>query len=123
MNNLAVVMYTVDQSVRRVAVRKVGILLLGLFCVVIVSGCTSPAKKVKSIELGMTAGEVLERMGEPYTVRAAHSYADGKVVEIWEYVSPTFTFNPRTFLVIFEDDQLVRWGLEEDLSGGSAFGN
>jgi len=105
-------------------VKITGILLVALMCVLIVAGCSSPAKKIKGIELGMTAGEVLDRMGEPYTIRAAHFYGDGKVAEIWEYLSPAFTFGEtRTFLIIFENGKLVRWGLEEDMDlAGSSFG-
>lgn len=96
---------------------KIGLLIATLLGVVLMTGCTTPAKKIKSIELGMAPGEVLERMGEPFTIRAAHVYEDGKVTEVWEYVSPVFTFNPRTFLVIFQDGKLSQWGVETDLVG------
>ena len=62
---------------------KIGRLIAMLLGVVLLAGCTTPAKKIKNIELGMAPGEVLERMGEPYTIRAAHVYEDGKVTEIW----------------------------------------
>jgi hypothetical protein len=97
---------------------KIISLLITVMCVMFVVGCTThPATKVKGIELGMTPGEVLERMGEPYTIRAAQISEGGKVTEIWEYVSPTFTFNPRTFLIFFQDGKLVQWGVETDITG------
>lgn len=96
---------------------KIISLLLAVLCVVYVAGCAHPAQKVKGIELGMTPGEVLERMGEPYTIRAAQISEGGKVTEIWEYISPTFSFNPRTFLIFFQDGKLVQWGLEDDITG------
>ena len=98
---------------------KIGLLVMMMMGVLLMSGCATPAKKIKSIELGMAPGEVLERMGEPFTIRAAQVYEDGKVTEIWEYVSPVFTFNPRTFLVIFQDGKLTQWGVEGDLVGSS----
>jgi len=98
---------------------KIVRLMAMLLGVVWLTGCSTPAQKIKNIELGMAPGEVLEQMGEPYTIRAANVYEDGKVTEIWEYVAPLFTFNPRTFLVIFQDGKLTQWGVESDLMGSA----
>ena len=102
---------------------KYGVIVVALLCCWFSVGCSTPAaNSIKSIELGMTPGEVLERMGEPYTIRAAQQYEDGRVTEIWEYISPMLSFNPRTFLVIFQNGKLVQWGVEGDLTGGGGFG-
>lgn len=99
--------------------KKFAAWIVAFACVLVIAGCsTPPSSKVKNIELGMTQGEVLEQMGEPGTIRAAQIYEDGKVTEIWEYLPAMFTFNPRTFLMIFQDGKLIQWGLEADLTGG-----
>ena len=95
---------------------KIVRLLTALAGVLLMFGCaTSPTKLVKEIELGMTPGEVLERMGEPHTIRAAQLQEGQRVMEVWEYSSPLMSFNPRTYLLIFREGKLIRWGIEDDI--------
>ena len=83
-----------------------------------VVGCNSPAKKVKVLQLGMTPEEVKEKIGEPYTIRAAKVYEDGHSTQIWEY-TPSFAINPKTFWIYFENDKVVQWGEPGDFAGKS----
>jgi hypothetical protein len=89
-------------------------LLVGL--VVGALGCSTPAKKVKKLRLGMTPDEVRDRIGDPYTIRAAKVFEDGHSTEIWEY-TPSFGINPKTFWIYFEDQKVVQWGQPGDFSG------
>lgn len=79
-------------------------------------GCSSPSKKVKELRLGMTPEEVRERIGDPYTIRAAKVFDDGRSTEIWEY-TPSFAINPKTYWVYFEDQKVVQWGQPGDFAG------
>lgn len=90
---------------------------LALVVVLLVAGCNTPAKKVRNLELGMTPEEVLDEMGDPYTVRAAKMFDDGHSTQIWEYVPIIFTFNPKIFWIYFEDDKVVQWGEPGDFAG------
>jgi len=66
----------------------------------------------------MTPDEVRDRIGDPYTIRAAKVFEDGRSTEIWEY-SPSFAINPKTFWIYFEDQKVVQWGQPGDFSGKS----
>jgi len=91
-------------------------LLVGL--VVGAVGCSSPAKKIKKLRLGMTPEEVRDRIGDPYTIRAAKVFEDGHSTEIWEY-TPSFAINPKTVWVYFENNKVVQWGQPGDFAGKS----
>ena len=87
----------------------VGLMLGGL-------GCSTPAKKVKKLQLGMTPDEVRDKIGDPYTIRAAKVFEDGRSTEIWEY-TPSFGINPKTFWIYFENNKVVQWGQPGDFAG------
>ena len=90
-----------------------------LLCAVAISACSTPAKKVKHIRLGMTPDEVRKQMGEPYTVRAAKVFADGQTTEVWEYLSG-FTLLPKDYWICFENGKVVQWGEPGDFTGKTA---
>lgn len=96
--------------------------LAGLFvvCMVLVAvGCSSPAKKIKNLELGMTPDEVRNEMGNPFTIRAAKVFEDGQVTEVWEYQPRFMELNPKTFWIYFENRKVVQWGEPGDFAGKS----
>lgn len=80
------------------------------------AGCSSPAKKVKDVRLGMTADEVLDVMDEPTTIRAAKVYEDGQTQQTWEYIEH-LALDPRDVWIIFENDKVVQWGAPGDFFG------
>jgi len=80
-------------------------------------GCSTPAKNIKRVRLGMTPDEVRDEMGEPYTVRAAKIYENGEWMQTWEYLPPPFTWEPKTFWVYFENGKVVQWGEPGDFAG------
>jgi len=82
-------------------------------------GCTSPAKRIRRIKLGMSPDEVREQMGDPYTIRAAKIYEDGNWTQIWEYQAAPFELNPKTFWIYFENGKCVQWGEPGDFAGKS----
>ncbi len=91
-------------------------LMLGVLCLI---GCTSTSQKLKSVQLGMTPEEVRQVLGDPYTIRAAKTYDNGEWAEIWEYLPPPFSWNPKTFWIYFESGKLVQWGEPGDFMGQS----
>lgn len=96
---------------------SVAVLLSGLVLVAV--GCSTPAKKVKDMQLGMTPGEVENIMGKPNTIRASKVYVDGQISSVWEYHPRFFEFNPKTFWVTFQNDRVVQWGEPGDWAGKS----
>jgi hypothetical protein len=85
-----------------------------------VVGCASiPAKSVKSMQLGMTPGEVTDVMGKPNTIRASKVFEDGQIDTVWEYSPAWFEINPKTFWVTFRNDRVVQWGEPGDWAGKS----
>ncbi len=80
-------------------------------------GCSTPAKKVKKLQLGMTPEEVLDSAGTPSTIRAAKVFEDGKSNEIWEYQPSFFQLNPQSYWVYFENRKVVQWGEPGDFAG------
>ncbi len=99
--------------------KKTVLLLTVLSVCGLLTGCASPAKRIKGIELGMSPKKVREKMGEPYTIRAAKVYENGQWMQTWEYISSPLSFNPKTFWLFFENDKLVQWGQPGDFSGKS----
>lgn len=100
---------------------KRGIIYLLVCSVVAAStvGCATPAKKIKKVKLGMTPDDVRKVMGDPYTIRAAKIYEDGEWAEVWEYLPPPLTLNPKTFWIYFENGKVVQWGEPGDFAGKS----
>ncbi len=94
-------------------------LLVVVLGMVFLAGCASPARNVKAVRLGMSPDEVEDVMGEPYTVRASKMYENGEWTQIWEYMPPLFTLNPKTFWIYFENGKLVQWGEPGDFAGRS----
>ena len=93
--------------------------LLAVLVMVVNVGCSTPSKKIKDVRLGMTPEEVRDVMGDPSTIRAAKVFLDGQSTEVWEYTTPFFEINPRTFWVYFENKKVVQWGLPGDFAGKS----
>ncbi|HMP71803.1 MAG TPA: hypothetical protein PKE55_00930 [Kiritimatiellia bacterium] len=81
-------------------------------------GCSSPGKKVKRLELGMTPADVRDEIGAPNRIRGAKIYEDGQSTEIWQY-STTWGFSPETYWVYFENGKLVQWGHPGDFTGNA----
>ena len=96
--------------------RLIPILVLFVTLVALV-GCTTPSDLIKDISLGMTPDEVKDEMGDPYTVRAAKVYDNGETMMVYEYLPPVFTFNPKTYWILFENGKVVQWGEPGDLTG------
>ncbi len=92
---------------------------------VLVVGCRTPSHDIGGMRLGMTHDEVLDVMGDPYTVRAAKLYRDGNWLEVWEYIPSVFSVAlfadryDKTFWVVFEGGKVVQWGEPGDLSGAT----
>ncbi|HMO51074.1 MAG TPA: hypothetical protein PKE26_07545 [Kiritimatiellia bacterium] len=86
---------------------------------VLAVGCTTPAKKIKEIRLGMTPEEVLDVMDKPFTIRAAKVFQDGYTTEVWEYQPRFFEVNPKVFWIYFENAKVVQWGEPGDFAGKS----
>jgi len=78
-------------------------------------GCASTSSKMLNLKLGMTPEEVLNTVGEPFTVRAAKQYEEG-TTEVWEYLPRAFTVNPRSYWVYFEKGKVVQWGEPGDFA-------
>lgn len=100
--------------------------ILSVMCIVVLVGCSAPpAKRVVNLRLGMSPDEVYERMGAPYTVRAAKLFADGTFQEVWEYIPSIFSVAlfadryDKRYWVYFDDGRLVQWGEPGDMSGSS----
>lgn len=89
----------------------------GLLAMVV--GCSTPAKRISGMQLGMTPLEVEEVMGQPNTIRAAKVYDDGQVSTIWEYHPHFFEFNPKTFWIVYRNERVVQWGEPGDWAGKS----
>lgn len=90
-----------------------------VLCSLFLAGCATPAKHIKDVRLGMTPDEVRDVMGEPYTIRASKLYESGEWTEVWEYLPPALTFNPKTFWIHFENGKVVQWGEPGDFTGKS----
>lgn len=90
---------------------------------VAMTACTIPSKHVKNLRLGMVPEEVLEVMGEPFTVRAAKVYEEEQWQETWEYFPPVFSVAgiaerfDKIYWLQFENGKLVQWGEPGDFSG------
>ena len=95
----------------RFAVSVLVLLLVGFLS----TGCTSTSTKMVSLKLGMTPEEVLNTVGEPFSVRAAKQYEES-TTEVWEYLPRPFTLNPRSYWVYFEKGKVVQWGEPGDFA-------
>ena len=84
-------------------------------------GCISRNAKVSRLTLGMSPEEVAETIGRPFAIRAAKVYTEtGETSQVWEYLPPVITSNPKTYWLYFENDKLVQWGEPGDFSGSPA---
>ncbi len=97
---------------------KSGIMVLAALLMAVAVGCSTPSTKVKQLNLGMTPQDVIDEIGEPYTIRAAKVYEDGQSMQVWEYRS-SVSINPKTYWVFFENEKLVQWGQPGDFAGQS----
>lgn len=102
--------------------KKIIAMLLGLSLLILAAGCTTPAQKVRQLRLGMMSEEVLERIGEPYTIRAAKIYENEEQEEVWVYNRPwwmVLSMSPESMWVHFADGKVVQWGKPGDFAGKS----
>lgn len=83
------------------------LLMLGL--IVLFAGCSVPARHMKQLQLGMTPDQVRKAAGNPYTIRGAKVYEDGRSLEVWEYISWLAIF-PKDYWVMFQNGKVVQWG-------------
>ena len=81
------------------------------------TGCASPGKNVGTLRLGDTPEVLLDKMGNPNTVRAAKVYENESSLEVWEYLPGVFTFYPKSYWLFIEDGRLVQWGEPGDFAG------
>lgn len=84
-----------------------GCIMLGIVCFSL--GCSTPAARMKKVQLGMTPDQVRKEVGSPYTVRAAKVYDDGRTMEVWEYIAHLAVY-PKDYWVMFENGKVVQWG-------------
>jgi len=99
--------------------RIVSGILTGLVLVAVLTGCSSV--NVGKLQLGMEPEAVQEAIGKPYTIRAAKVYpGNDEWAEIWEYLPPILTLNPKTYWIYFENGKVVQWGEPGDFSGSTA---
>lgn len=98
--------------------KLVGLTALAGLC--LVAACSSLNANVSKLSLGMNPDEVVAAIGEPSQIRGAKQYNDEEWAQVWEYLPPPFTWNPKTYWVYFENDKLVQWGEPGDFSGSSA---
>lgn len=96
-----------------------GVVLVGLLAVLLFSGCASWNTNVGQLQLGMDPEKVRDAIGEPFTIRAAKLYSDEEWAEVWEYLPPAFTWNPKTYWVYFENGRVVQWGEPGDFTGSA----
>lgn len=84
------------------------VLLLGL------TACRHPMRNLHRINLGMTADDVREEMGNPYSVRSAKLFEGEETTMVWEYWPPFINNNPDKIHVVFENGRVVQWGTVGD---------
>lgn len=91
-----------------------------LACVLMVSllgACASWNIDISRLQLGMEPEAVREAIGKPFAIRAAKVYDNEEWTEVWEYLPPTFTWEPKTYWVYFENGKVVQWGEPGDFTG------
>lgn len=93
--------------------------LLALLALLLFGGCTSWNTNVGKLQLGMDPEQVQTAIGEPFTIRAAKLYDNDEWAEVWEYLPPAFTWNPKVYWVYFENGKVVQWGEPGDFTGSA----
>lgn len=91
---------------------------LAALAAAVICGCSTV--NVSKLQLGMECDQVKEAIGKPTAIRAAKVYADEETAEVWEYLPPMFTWEPKTYWVYFENGKVVQWGEPGDFSGSTA---
>ena len=99
--------------------RGVLLFLLAVVGVVGLSGCVAPRQRVSQLKLGMSADQVVDKMGEPFSIRAAKAYENNEWAEVWEYIPSMFSLFPKGYWIYFENGKVVQWGEPGDFSGQS----
>ena len=108
-----------ERSLRVKKSRGVLLFLLAVAMGVGLSGCMAPRQGVSQLKLGMSADQVVDKMGEPFSIRAAKAYENSETAEVWEYIPSLFALYPKTYWVYFENGKVVQWGEPGDFSGQS----
>lgn len=95
-------------------------ILAGILLAFGLGACASWNIDVSKLQLGMEPEAVREAIGDPFTIRAAKVYEDEEWTEVWEYLPPTFTWEPKTYWIYFENGKVVQWGEPGDFTGSPA---
>ena len=99
-------------------------LVAGALLAVLMSGCASWNVDISRLQLGMEPEQVQEAIGKPFAIRAAKMYNNGENgdewSEVWEYLPPMLTWEPKTYWVYFENGKVVQWGEPGDFTGSKA---
>ena len=95
-------------------------LVAGALLAVMACGCASWNVDISRLQLGMEPEQVQEAIGKPFAIRAAKMYNDEEWSEVWEYLPPVFTWEPKVSWIYFENGKVVQWGEPGDFSGSAA---
>ena len=89
------------------------ICMFSIILALLASSCSSLTveKKARNLEIGMTKKEVMNIMGNNYTVMAARDTPDGAV----ETISYLSTLDP-PFVITFLDGRVVEWYMDRSSS-------
>jgi hypothetical protein len=84
---------------------------------VTLAACASFTDKTNSLTIGMSADQVKSTLGDDYTKKMSQLSADGKPIELWEYVDEK---SHEKYWLYFKDARLAKWGTPQALqeSGG-----
>ena len=107
-----------ERSLRVKRSRGVLLFLLAVVTGFGLVGCATPRQGVSQLKLGMSADQVVDKMGEPFAIRAAKAYENNEWAEVWEYIPSMFSVYPKGYWVYFENGKVVQWGEPGDFSGG-----
>lgn len=99
-------------------ISKIGLaIIIGL----LVQGCATTTKVLSRISLDMTKSEVVQKIGEPTSVRGSIKNKYDQIIEVWEYrlyqypgaiegLTPFYNL----YWLYFVNDKLVQWGKAGD---------
>lgn len=94
--------------------------MAGVALALVLSACASWNVDISQLQLGMEPEQVQDAIGRPFAIRAAKIYSGEEWSEVWEYLPPVFTWEPKTYWIYFENGKVVQWGEPGDFSGSTA---
>lgn len=84
-------------------------------------GCARRATSLQHISLGMSEGEVIQKMEEPTSVRGSIKNKYGQTIKVWEYrlyrysgAIEGLSRDYDLYWLYFVDGKLVQWGKAGD---------